>query len=189
MEIRAYPAEYLNNAMVTMATMLDYAVNARHEHIDYYFQSFLLSPYAQQFERGNPAFITGNTGVELYRLVRMDFSYPQPVYVSIDRTPEFWVGKCLAYYHMAPNAFQNNWNQYWNNVLNQQHMEEAQRQQKQKELQRIAKEAISQAIKASGNKPAELAYNAACLFTSDNLMEATENAAKVLQNMGEMKNA
>lgn len=364
MEIRAYPAEYLNNAMVTMATMLDYAVNARHEHIDYYFQSFLLSPYARQFERGNPAFITGNTGVELYRLVKMDFSYPQPVYVSIDRTPEFWAGKCLAYYqwyanrtfqeivavvslsemlgwyptlheadimryvdamnqrlasrptnlerlrkraglsqsmlaqlsgvslrsiqiyeqrrndigkaqfnilhalsrtlgctiydlmdsevsmqknpviqdnyflnklqqdmernqreyeqrmqelanrqaqlqayrygyacqmpyksvspsgdyyYMAPNAFQNNWNQYWNNVLNQQHMEEAQRQQKQKELQRIAKEAIGQAIKASGNKPAELAYNAACLFTSDNLMEATENAAKVLQNMGEMK--
>ena len=41
MEIRAYPADYLDNAMVTMATMLDYAVNVRFEHIDYFFHSFL----------------------------------------------------------------------------------------------------------------------------------------------------
>lgn len=361
MEIRAYPVEYLDNAMVTMATMLDYAVNVRHEHIDYYFQSFLLSPYARQFEQGNPAFITGNTGVELYRLVRMDFSCSQPVYTSIDRTPEFWAGKCLAYYqwyanrtfqeiaavvslsemldwyptlheadimryvdamnqrlaarptnlerlrsraglsqsalaqlsgvslrsiqmyeqrrndiskaqfnilhalartlgctvydlmdsevsmqknpafqdnsflnklqqdmernqreyaqrmqelanrqaqlqayrynyacqmpyesvspsgndyYIVPSQFQSNWNQYWNNVLSQRHTDEKQRQQQQKELQRIAKEAVGQAIRAGGNKPAELAYNAVCLFTSDNIMEATENAAKVLQNMG-----
>ena len=103
MEIRAYPADYLDNAMVTMATMLDYAVNVRFEHIDYFFHSFLLSPYAQQFERGNPTFITGKTGVELYRLVRLDFSYPPPVYTSIDRTPEFWVGWCLAYYQWYAN--------------------------------------------------------------------------------------
>lgn len=363
MEIRAYHAEYLDNAMVTMATMLDYAVNIRHEHIDYYFQSFLLSPYAQQFERGNPAFITGNTGVELYRLVRMDFSYPQPVYTSIDRSPEFWVGWCLAYYqwyanrtfheivavvslsemlgwyptlheadimryvdvmnqrladrptnlellrsraglsqamlaqlsgvslrsiqmyeqrqndigkaqfnilnalaktlgctiydlmdsevsmqknqaiqdnyflnklqqdmernhreyeqrmqtlanrqaqlqayrygyasqmpyesispagsyYIVPNQFQSNWNQYWNNVLNQQYMAEEQRQWQQKLLQSIAKEAIGQAIKESGNKSAELAYNTACLFSSDNLLEATANAVKVLQTIDKMK--
>ena len=56
MEIRAYNEAYLDNAMVTMATMLDYAVNEKHEHIDYFFQCFLYSPYAQQFERGNPAF-------------------------------------------------------------------------------------------------------------------------------------
>ena len=83
MEIRAYPVDYLDNAMVTMATMLDYAVNVRFEHIDYFFHSFLLSPYAQQFERGNPTFITGKTGVELYRLVRMDFSYPPPELLSL----------------------------------------------------------------------------------------------------------
>lgn len=363
MEIRAYSVEYLDNAMVTMATMLDYAVNDRHENIDYYFQCFLLSPYAQQFERGNPAFITGKTGVELYQLVRMDYSYPQPVYTSIDRSPEFWMGRCLAYYqwfsnrtfqeivavvslsemlcwyptlheadimryvdainqrlamrktnlellrnraglsqamlaqisgvslrsiqmyeqrqndiskaqfnilnalartlgctiydlmdseismqqnqavqsnyflnrlhqdmernqrereklsqeiafrqsqlqayrfgyasqipyqsvttsgnyHIAPNIFQNNWNQYWNNVLNQQHISDEQRQQYQKQLQIIAKEAIGEAIKASGNKAAELAYNSVCLFSSDNLLEATINAIKVLQTIDAMK--
>lgn len=363
MEIRAYHAEYLDNAMVTMATMLDYAVNIRHEQIDFFFQYFLFTPYAQQFERGNPAFITGNTGVELYRLVRMDFSYPQPVYTSIDRSPEFWVGWCLAYYqwytnrtfheivavvslsemlgwyptlheadimryvdvmnqrlaarhtnlerlrsraglsqamlaqlsgvslrsiqmyeqrqndiskaqfnilnalaktlgctiydlmdsevsmqknqaiqdnyflnklqqdmeryqreceqrmqafanrqaqlqayrygyasqmpyenvspsgsyYIVPSQFQSNWNQYWNNVLNQQPMIEAQRLQQQNQLQSIAKEAIGQAIKASGNKSAELAYNTACLFSSDSLQEATANAVKVLQTMDKMK--
>lgn len=362
MEIRAYPVDYLDNAMVTMATMLDYAVNVRFEHIDYFFHSFLLSPYAQQFERGNPAFITGKTGVELYRLVRMDFSYPPPVYTSIDRTPEFWVGWCLAYYQwyanrtfqeivavvslsemrswyptlheadimrfvdamnqrlatrptnleilrnraklsqamlsqlsgvslrsiqmyeqrqndisraqfnilnalartlgctiydlmdsdvsmqqnsvmqdnpfmrklqrdmeenrrkreqiqrdweyqqaqlqtyrygyasqlphnsmtssggyqLSPNAFQQNWNQYWGNVLAQQRMAEEQRQRQQKLLQDIAEEAIGQAIKAIGNKPAELVYNTACLFTSDNLLEATNKAIKVIRNIDEI---
>ena len=362
MEIRAYPADYLDNAMVTMATMLDYAVNVRFEHIDYFFHSFLLSPYAQQFERGNPTFITGKTGVELYRLVRMDFSYPPSEYTSIDRTPEFWVGWCLAYYQwyanrtfqeivavvslsemrswyptlheadimrfvdamnqrlatrptnleilrnraklsqamlsqlsgvslrsiqmyeqrqndisraqfnilnalartlgctiydlmdsdvsmqqnpvmqdnpfmrklqrdmeenrrkreqiqrdweyqqaqlqtyrygyasqlphnsmtssggyqLSPNAFQQNWNQYWGNVLAQQRMAEEQRQRQQKLLQAIAKEAIGQAIKATGNTPAELVYNTACLFTSDNLLEATNNAIKVIQNVDEI---
>lgn len=362
MEIRAYPVDYLDNAMVTMATMLDYAVNVRFEHIDYFFHSFLLSPYAQQFERGNPTFITGKTGVELYRLVRMDFSYPPPEYTSIDRTPEFWVGWCLAYYQwyanrtfqeivavvslsemrswyptlheadimrfvdamnqrlatrptnleilrnraklsqamlsqlsgvslrsiqmyeqrqndisraqfnilnalartlgctiydlmdsdvsmqqnpvmqhnpflrqmqqdmernqrereqlqreldyrqaqlqayrygyasqlpynnmtpsgayqLAPNAFQQNWNQYWGNILAQQRMAEEQRQRQQKLLQDIAEEAIGQAIKATGNKPAELIYNTACFFTSDNLLKATNNAIKVIQNIDEI---
>lgn len=363
MEIRAYNIEYLDNAMVTMATMLDFAVNQRRENIDYFFQCFLLSPYAQQFERGNPSFITGKTGVELYRLVRMDFSYPPPVYISIDRSPEFWVGHCLAYYqwysnrtfkeitavvplsemlcwyptlheadimryvdtmnqrlsarrtnlellrtraglsqamlsqisgvslrsiqmyeqrqndiskaqynilnalartlgcsiydlmdstvsaqqnpamqenhflnklqqdmernrreqerlmqeqalrqsqlqayqfgyasqipyqsmtpsgnyHIAPNAFQDNWNQYWNNVLNQQRINEEQRQQSQSMLRKIAQEAIGKAIEASGNKQAELAYNTICLFSSDNLLEATVNAVKVLQNIDDLK--
>ena len=361
MEIRAYNEAYLDNAMVTMATMLDYAVNEKHEHIDYFFQCFLYSPYARQFERGNPAFITGKTGVELYRLVRMDYSYPQPVYVSISRSPEYWVGHCLAFYQwyanrtfqeiaavvsltemlawyptlheadimryvdamnqrlamrptnlerlrtraglsqavlsqlsgvslrsiqmyeqrqndiskaqynilnalartlgctiydlmdsevstqqnqmiqenyflnklqqdmektqrereqlmqqlerertqlqayrynyasqipyqsMAPNGyyitpmqFQNNWNQYWNNVLEQQRMAEEQRRQQQRMLQKIAKVAIDAAIKATGNKQAELAFHTVCLFTSDNLLDATAEAIKVLQDMNEL---
>lgn len=358
MEIRAYPADYLDNAMVTMATMLDYAVNVRFEHIDYFFHSFLLSPYAQQFERGNPTFITGKTGVELYRLVRMDFSYPPPVYTSIDRTPEFWVGWCLAYYQwyanrtfqeivavvslsemrswyptlheadimrfvdamnqrlatrptnleilrnraklsqamlsqlsgvslrsiqmyeqrqndisraqfnilnalartlgctiydlmdsdvsmqqnpvmqdnpfmrklqrdmeenrrkreqiqrdweyqqaqlqtyrygyasqlphnsmtssggyqLSPNAFQQNWNQYWGNVLAQQNMADAQRQHQQEQLQKIAKEAIGQAIKESGNAETDFAYSTACYFSADNLLEATKSAIAMIES-------
>ena len=89
-------------------------------------------------------------------------------------------------YQLAPNAFQQNWNQYWGNVLAQQRMAEEQRQRQQKLLQAIAKEAIGQAIKATGNKPAELVYNTACLFTSDNLLEATNNAIKVIQNVDEI---
>ena len=65
MEIRAYNETYLSNAMTTMATMLDYAVNYRHENIDTFFFSFILSPYCAQFENGNPMVIPGKTGVEL----------------------------------------------------------------------------------------------------------------------------
>ena len=97
MEIRAYNETYLSNAMTTMATMLDYAVNYRHENIDTFFFSFILSPYCAQFENGNPMVIPGKTGVELYRLVRMPFDQLPP-YVSIDRSPEFWLGWSLAFY-------------------------------------------------------------------------------------------
>ena len=55
-----------------------------------------------------------------------------------------------------------------------------------KVMEAIAKEAIGQAIKATGNTPAELVYNTACLFTSDNLLEATNNAIKVIQNVDEI---
>ena len=89
-------------------------------------------------------------------------------------------------YQLAPNAFQQNWNQYWGNVLAQQRMAEEQRQRQQKLLQDIAEEAIGQAIKATGNKPAELVYNTACLFTSDNLLEATNKAIKVIRNIDEI---
>ena len=89
-------------------------------------------------------------------------------------------------YQLSPNAFQQNWNQYWGNILAQQRMAEEQRQRQQKLLRDIAEEAIGQAIKASGNKPAELIYNTACFFTSDNLLKATNNAIKVIQNIDEI---
>ena len=89
-------------------------------------------------------------------------------------------------YYISPMQFQNNWNQYWNNVLEQQRMAEEQRRQQQKMLQKIAMEAIDAAIKTTGNKQAELAFHTACLFTSDNLLDATAEAIKVLQDMNEL---
>ena len=55
-----------SNAMVTLATMLDYAVNSNHENIDVIFKKFIDSGYSSIFEKGDPAIITGKSGVELY---------------------------------------------------------------------------------------------------------------------------
>lgn len=97
MEIRAYHESYLADAMTTMGTMLDYAVNFLGETIDPFFQAFVNLGLASQFENGNPEIIAGKSGVELCRMVQCDFDTPMPQYVSFERSPEFWVGWSLAY--------------------------------------------------------------------------------------------
>ena len=103
MEIRAYHELYLPNAMTTMATMLDYAVNVCHEDLDTFFSAFTWSPVSTQFEQGSPMVITGKTGVELYRMVRFKYFGVLPDYIAMDRSPEYWVGWSLAYYQWFSN--------------------------------------------------------------------------------------
>ena len=103
MEIHAYHELYLPNAMNTMATTLDYAVNFCREDIDVFFDAFIWSPVSMQFEQGSPMVITGKTGVELYRTVRFNHFGVLPEYVAVDRSPEYWVGWSLAYYQWYSN--------------------------------------------------------------------------------------
>ena len=65
---RAYSELYLNNAMNTLATMFDYAVNIINEDIDIVFKRFIDSGAATHFESGDPNLIAGKSGVELYWL-------------------------------------------------------------------------------------------------------------------------
>lgn len=98
MAIRAYHESYLSNAMTTMGTMLDYAVNYQYENIDYFFAQFILSGIADDFGFGSPNYISGKTGVELYYEVKKNIGYSNAVsYISINRTKEFWAGYYLAY--------------------------------------------------------------------------------------------
>ena len=68
METYAYNRAYLDGAMTALATLLDYAVNYRNEHIDFFFQKFIRMGFAMQFERGNPDVVAGRSGVELYMM-------------------------------------------------------------------------------------------------------------------------
>ena len=97
MATHAYPEMYVSNAMTTLGIMLDYAVNYRHEHIDYFFRTFINMGFAMQFEIGNPDVIVGKSGVELYRMIKCDYTTSMPEYFSFDRTPVFWIGWSLAY--------------------------------------------------------------------------------------------
>lgn len=97
MEIYAYNQNYLNGAMTAMATMLDYAVNFCHEHIDYFFKKFIDMGFALQFERGNPDVLVGRSGVELYSMIACRYT-DLPPYFAPYRSAEYWVGWSLAYY-------------------------------------------------------------------------------------------
>lgn len=103
MEIRAYNELYLEDAMSTMGTMLDYAVNYCNWEIDEFFQTFLDTRlFPRRFESGHPGTVAGKTGVELYFCVTGEVARDIPEYVEFDRSPEYWVGWALAYsqWHM-----------------------------------------------------------------------------------------
>ena len=104
MEIRAYNQYYLHDAMTNLAVLLDYAVNYRHHDIDGFWQRFLTAgSLAERFAKGDPATVSGHSGVELYYIITGDPNDDQPEYIEFERSPEYWTGWSLAYcqWHMC----------------------------------------------------------------------------------------
>lgn len=102
MEIRAYNELYLENAMSTMGTLVDYAVNYCFMEIDFFISEFIQSGVARKFENGDPATVAGKSAVELYWEITAESKKHLPDYVEFERSPEYWVGWVLAYcqWHM-----------------------------------------------------------------------------------------
>ncbi|MBR4836900.1 MAG: helix-turn-helix transcriptional regulator [Bacteroidales bacterium] len=97
----AYHYYYLEDAMNNLGSMLDYAVNAAHCDVSMFFEIFLASGVASQIEIGNPRYVSGLSGVELYEMVlrkSSDFDIKEIDYQPFERTKEFWAGWSLAYY-------------------------------------------------------------------------------------------
>ena len=100
----AYGELYLNDAMRAMGEMLDYAVHDCGCDGDLFFTQFLSSGIAQQFERGNPKFVGGMSGVELaLEVFRRTADQIPDVDASAygEKSPEYWAGWSLAYYQWA----------------------------------------------------------------------------------------
>lgn len=97
----AYEETYLNDATCAMGEMLDYAVHDCGCDADSFFTQFLSSGVAEQFERGNPKFVGGMSGVELALEVFRRTTGQIPgvdASASEDKSPEYWAGWSLAYY-------------------------------------------------------------------------------------------
>ena len=65
----AYSESYLSNAKDRLSSFFDYAINDCKLTADWISALFINTGYAQQFERGNPAYVAGMSGVELARAV------------------------------------------------------------------------------------------------------------------------
>ncbi len=99
MTIRAFNELYLSDAQTNLANAFDYAINVCEQPPDIFGQIFARSDYAKKFECGDPAIVSGKSGVELVKVVlakTVDF-FPQSQF-SQDRSPEYWAGWALAYY-------------------------------------------------------------------------------------------
>ncbi len=99
MTIRAFNELYLSDAQTNLANAFDYAINVCKQPADIFGEIFARSDYAKKFECGDPAIVSGKSGVELVKVVlaKTVDSFPQPQF-SQDRSPEYWTGWALAYY-------------------------------------------------------------------------------------------
>ena len=97
----AYNELYLSNAKNRLSSFFDYAINDCGLKPEWAASLFVTTGYAKQFERGNPAYVAGMSGVELTREVIFKAygkkELPEPTQ-SEDRSPEYWAGWALASY-------------------------------------------------------------------------------------------
>lgn len=104
MTIRAYSELYLNDAIKSLANAFDYVINVCKLEPDWFMKLFVQSNISVQFERGNPAIISGKSGEELVRDILSEVypneKLPSPTF-SEGRTPEYWAGWALAQYQWA----------------------------------------------------------------------------------------
>ena len=100
----AYNELYLDDAMHNLADMVEYAVCDLGFDPDEFFGWFVSSGIASKFEKGNPKFITGMSGVELAEAVlnKTNVAYASKEAThNIDKGKEYWAGWILAYYQWA----------------------------------------------------------------------------------------
>lgn len=101
MMTHAYSESYLSNAKDRLSTFFDYAINDCKLNPDWVTALFINTGYAEQFERGNPAYVAGMSGIELARAVIIKAygrkELPKPIHVE-DCSPEYWAGWAVAEY-------------------------------------------------------------------------------------------
>ena len=99
--IHAYNESYLSDAKDRLSAFFDYSINDCGLKPDWAAVLFANSDQAKQFEDGNPAFISGMSGVELARAIIANVygnrEFPEATN-SKERSPEYWAGWALAQY-------------------------------------------------------------------------------------------
>lgn len=99
--IRAYSSDYLSGAQRNLGNMFDFAIDTCGIDPDRFASMFITSGIAEQFEKGNPAYIAGKSGCELARDVIKNVTDKEPKAedkLYADKSPEFWAGWALCYY-------------------------------------------------------------------------------------------
>ena len=100
--IRAYPDEYLEDAMRALAEFFDYALNDYGAEGPLVASLLARSTVGRLFERGAPWVVSGRSGIELFFDLSRELGYPdvstfpEPQWRG-ERTPPYWAGWVTAY--------------------------------------------------------------------------------------------
>ncbi len=94
-----YNELYLDDVMENMGAMFEYALVNCNVSIEQFTELFISSGLASHIENGNPTFLAGKSGIELFRYVaektNFDFISNSP-YINEHPEKEFWTGWILA---------------------------------------------------------------------------------------------
>ncbi len=99
--MNAYDAIYLDKAIRNVGNMLHDAVYEYGEDGGQFLQMFLQSGIAEQIESGNPKYVAGRSGAELYADVVEVVRKEEAEFLKIEtmsRSDVYWTGWILAYY-------------------------------------------------------------------------------------------
>lgn len=111
MTIRAYSPLYLNKSSRAVGNMLHDAVIAFEMDGTDFLNRFVQSDVAMQIENGNPNYLAGKSGLELFLEVMEKTtgnSYNAELIESYDRSPVYWVGWMLTHYQWySGRSFRN----------------------------------------------------------------------------------
>ncbi|MBQ2935445.1 MAG: helix-turn-helix transcriptional regulator [Lachnospiraceae bacterium] len=101
MMTHAYSQLYLNKASGAVGNMLHDAVEEFGVSGEDFLKRFIQSDIAEQFENGNPKYIAGKSGLELFLEVMertTGESYTAELIESYERSRAYWVGWVLTHY-------------------------------------------------------------------------------------------
>lgn len=111
MTTHAYSHIYLSKASRVLGNMLHNAVLEYHYDGEDFLQMFIQSDIAQQFENGNPKYIAGRSGFEVFAEIIEHTTGRQITGNAaeiFDRTDVYWVGWILAHYQWhSGRSFRN----------------------------------------------------------------------------------
>ena len=97
----AYNEIYLYDAMKNLGEAFDYVVNSCNKSADEFVTKFIVSGVADNYEKGNPKYVSGMSGTELvmdvFELTGEEFSFPS-AQTEYECSSEYWVGWSLAFY-------------------------------------------------------------------------------------------
>ncbi len=92
----AYDKAYLEDAKNNLGEMADYAANCCGCDMTVFWQAFISTGYASQFETGFPKIISGLSGTELACYISQDVGLRQAPFpeasTNYAKSPEYWGG-------------------------------------------------------------------------------------------------
>ena len=99
--IRAYQEIYLSRTQAALGDAFDYAVNVYNIPGADFVKLFTASTVSKRLENGEPAYLFGKSGIEIFLDVIFETTGKQLEIVDqerINRSMEYWIGWAIAYY-------------------------------------------------------------------------------------------